>query len=56
DTSDLSFSKADTALLAARYTRMIEDEIRRRPEEWFWLHNRWKKDGSAERASQRSFL
>ncbi|WP_449258406.1 lysophospholipid acyltransferase family protein [Chlorobium limicola] len=46
DTSDLSFSKADTALLAARYTRMIEDEIRRRPEEWFWLHNRWKRDGS----------
>ncbi|MEE9906154.1 MAG: lipid A biosynthesis acyltransferase, partial [Chlorobium sp.] len=43
DTSDLSFSKADTALLAARYTRMIEDEIRRRPEEWFWLHNRWKR-------------
>ncbi|MBM3423434.1 MAG: lysophospholipid acyltransferase family protein [Chlorobi bacterium] len=46
DTSDLSFSKSDTALLAARYTRMIEDEIRRRPEEWFWLHNRWKRQGS----------
>lgn len=45
DASDLSFSKEDTATLAARYTRMIEDEIRSRPEEWFWLHNRWKRQG-----------
>jgi len=36
DTSDLSFSKEDNALPAARYTRMIEDEIQRRSEEWFW--------------------
>jgi Kdo2-lipid IVA lauroyltransferase/acyltransferase len=43
DTSDLSFSKQNIATLAARYTKMLEDEIRNRPEEWFWLHNRWKR-------------
>lgn len=43
ETSDLSFSKADIATLAARYTRAIEAEILRRPEEWFWLHDRWKR-------------
>jgi KDO2-lipid IV(A) lauroyltransferase len=29
---------ANTAL----YTRLIEDAIRRRPEEWFWFHRRWR--------------
>ena len=23
-------------------TKCIEDHVRRYPEEWFWLHNRWK--------------
>jgi KDO2-lipid IV(A) lauroyltransferase len=56
DTSDLSFNKADIATLAARYTSAIEAQIRQRPEEWFWLHDRWKRGGSAEWADQRSFL
>ena len=43
NTSDLTFSKEAIATLAARYTRMLEEEIRNRPEEWFWLHNRWKR-------------
>ncbi|NTW53722.1 MAG: lysophospholipid acyltransferase family protein [Chlorobaculum sp.] len=43
DTSDLSFNKEDIATLVARYTREIEAQIRRRPEEWFWLHDRWKR-------------
>lgn len=25
-----------------RYTRALEDIIRRRPEQWFWVHQRWK--------------
>jgi KDO2-lipid IV(A) lauroyltransferase len=29
---------ANTAL----YTRVIEDAVRRRPEEWFWFHRRWR--------------
>lgn len=42
DTSDLTFCKEDIATLASRYTRVIEEYIRQWPEEWFWLHNRWK--------------
>lgn len=26
----------------ALYTRVIEDAVRRRPEEWFWFHRRWR--------------
>lgn len=43
ETTDLTFSKEDIATLAKRYTRMLEAEIRRHPEEWFWLHDRWKR-------------
>ena len=43
DTSDLTFNKEDIATLALRYTRVIEEYIRRWPEEWFWLHDRWKR-------------
>ncbi|MGC8774373.1 MAG: lysophospholipid acyltransferase family protein [Chlorobaculum sp.] len=42
DTSDLTFCKEDIATLATRYTRVLEEYIRTWPEEWFWLHNRWK--------------
>ena len=26
----------------ARYTKIIEDEVRRHPEQWLWWHKRWK--------------
>ncbi|NTU69142.1 MAG: lysophospholipid acyltransferase family protein [Chlorobiaceae bacterium] len=42
DTADLKFCKEDIATLSSRYTRIIEGYILRCPEEWFWLHNRWK--------------
>lgn len=42
-TDDLSFSPDNVKILAERYTRAIEDYIRRYPEQWFWLHNRWKR-------------
>ncbi|NTW11030.1 MAG: lipid A biosynthesis acyltransferase, partial [Chlorobiaceae bacterium] len=29
--------------LARRYTLALERYIRRYPEEWFWLHDRWKR-------------
>ena len=48
DTSDLTFCKADIAILASRYTLVIEESIRRWPEEWFWLHNRWKNGGDGQ--------
>jgi len=27
----------------ARYTAAIEGYVRRRPDQWFWVHNRWKR-------------
>ncbi len=42
-TDDLTFSSENVKVLAERYTRAIESYIRRYPEQWFWLHNRWKR-------------
>lgn len=28
--------------LTAAYTRLLEDLVRENPQEWFWLHRRWK--------------
>ena len=43
DTSDLSFSRENIKELTRRYTRAIERYILLYPEEWFWVHNRWKR-------------
>jgi KDO2-lipid IV(A) lauroyltransferase len=32
----------DLAENTQRYTRNIEAMIRKYPEQWFWVHNRWK--------------
>lgn len=42
-TSDLGDGKEDAEELARRYTRVLERYIRAYPEEWFWVHNRWKR-------------
>ena len=34
--------KRDIAVTTTRLNEFIEDYIRRYPEDWFWLHNRWK--------------
>ncbi len=34
--------KADLAENTARFTAAIETMIRERPEQWFWVHRRWK--------------
>jgi len=39
DTGD---ERADVATLMARVTLGIEQHIRSRPEQWLWLHRRWK--------------
>lgn len=41
-TDDLAYSRENVQKLAERYTAAIEAYIRRYPEQWFWLHNRWK--------------
>lgn len=43
DVSDFGSSRADAEELALRYTKVIERYIYNYPEEWFWLHNRWKR-------------
>jgi len=30
----------------ARFNRIIEQEVRARPEQWFWVHRRWKVGGA----------
>jgi KDO2-lipid IV(A) lauroyltransferase len=27
----------------ARFTKMIEDQVRRTPEQWIWMHRRWRR-------------
>jgi len=34
-----------------KLTRIIEDEIRRRPEDWVWMHRRWKRKISKDKVS-----
>src|SRR5215813_796436 len=33
---------APVAVLASKINQVIEQQIRRAPEDWFWVHNRWK--------------
>lgn len=39
DTGDL---ERDVVANTQHYTRVIEDIVRRHPEQWFWVHQRWK--------------
>jgi KDO2-lipid IV(A) lauroyltransferase len=43
DTRELSGSTRDRVRKTAEfYTRAVETMVRRYPEQWFWMHNRWK--------------
>ncbi|HWS71714.1 MAG TPA: lysophospholipid acyltransferase family protein, partial [Thermoanaerobaculia bacterium] len=33
----------DPVALAARITTLIEEQIRRVPEQWVWMHDRWRE-------------
>ena len=33
---------ASVAVLTSKINQVIEKQIRRAPEDWFWVHNRWK--------------
>ena len=35
----------DIRAATIRFTGIIEELIRKYPEQWFWLHNRWKLKG-----------
>lgn len=38
----LQESTRDTGVLTAIINQRVEQQIRRLPEDWFWVHNRWK--------------
>jgi KDO2-lipid IV(A) lauroyltransferase len=35
-------NEADIVANTAKFTRVIEDVIRRYPDQWLWVHRRWK--------------
>jgi KDO2-lipid IV(A) lauroyltransferase len=37
----------DSRALTAAATRAIEDEVRARPDEWVWMHRRWRTQAPA---------
>jgi len=37
----------DVESVTAAYTKVIEAEIRKYPDQWLWLHSRWKRTGEA---------
>jgi heptosyltransferase-2 len=38
----LENNEEPVGLLSAKINQVIEQQIRRAPEDWFWVHNRWK--------------
>lgn len=40
--------KEDIQKLTQQCTTMIEEQIKKHPEQWFWFHNRWKSCRSGE--------
>lgn len=49
DTGDKT---ADIAAGVAAVTRFVEDRVRERPGEWFWVHRRWPKEAYEELAAR----
>jgi len=42
DYSDLEYSKQNVKILTQRHVNVLEDQLRRKPEQWAWMHKRWK--------------
>lgn len=42
--------EADVRENTARFTRVIEDYVRAHPEQWLWVHKRWKTRPSGEKS------
>ena len=50
ETIDTGNQKEDVFLNTSRYTKVLEDVIRRYPDQWLWIHRRWRTrpDGELE--------
>ncbi len=44
--------EADSLAATAAATRAIEEEVRRRPDEWVWMHRRWRTKEPAGQATE----
>jgi Kdo2-lipid IVA lauroyltransferase/acyltransferase len=44
DVRRLSAGEREVAALTARFNAILEGMIERHPEQWLWLHNRWRLD------------
>lgn len=44
DVRSLAASEREAEPLTARFNAILEQMIRRHPEQWLWLHNRWRLD------------
>jgi KDO2-lipid IV(A) lauroyltransferase len=42
DHSDLTFSRDNVKILTQRHVKVLEDVICEHPEQWTWMHKRWK--------------
>jgi KDO2-lipid IV(A) lauroyltransferase len=47
-------AEADVLANTAQFTRRIEEYIRRHPDQWFWLHSRWKSRPPEERQAHKA--
>jgi KDO2-lipid IV(A) lauroyltransferase len=54
DPSELTGTADDVRLLTQRYTTAIERFIRRDPDQYLWLHRRWKHQPKAKKDTDRS--
>ena len=41
--------EADVAANTALFTKIIEDYVRRYPDQWLWVHRRWKTRPEGEK-------
>ena len=44
DVRTLPAAEREAGPLTARFNAILEQMIRRHPEQWLWLHNRWRLD------------
>ena len=52
--ADFREEPAAVAALTTRYTAALERLIRRHPEQYFWLHRRWKHQPSAKKTQKKA--